>query len=151
MNEELALVLRRCYDFVVRYEDVLALDTHDATAAYAGKVIVDGARADAGQAGQGIWPIVRENDGTIALSLINLLGLESPEWNGSLPIDPPVRENLMLRFYTDRSPERIWWATPDDDNLAARVLDFDTEEDEGGTYVTFRVPWLSWWDLIVLE
>ncbi len=151
MSDELALVLRRYYDFVVRYENVLALDTHDATPTYAGKVIVEGVNTDAKQADDKIWPIVRENDGTIALSLINLLGLKSPEWNGLLPADPPRQENLALRFYTDRSPGRIWWATPDEDNLAARVLDFNTEKDERGTYVTFRVPWLTWWDLIVLE
>jgi dextranase len=151
MNDELALVLRRYYDFVVRYEDVLALDARDATPAYARKVIVEGVRTDARQTDQEIWPIVRENDSAIALSLINVMGLESPEWNGSFLTDPPLQENLVLRFYTDRSPGRIWWATPDDDNLAARVLDFNTEKDERGRYVTFRVPWLSWWDLIVLE
>jgi dextranase len=151
MSDELALVLRRYYDFVVRYETVLALDTHDATPTYAGKMIIEGVNTDAKQADDKIWFIVRENDSSIALSLINLLGLKSPEWNGLLPADPPRQENLALRFYTDRSPGRIWWATPDDDNLAARVLDFNTEKDERGTYVTFRAPWLTWWDLIILE
>ncbi|MDY7076174.1 MAG: glycoside hydrolase family 66 protein [Chloroflexota bacterium] len=151
MGDKLALVLQRYYDFGVRYENVLALDTHDATPAYAGKVSVEGINTDAGRAYNKIWPIVRENDDTIALSLINLLGLESPEWNSLLLADPPCQEDLVLRFYTECSPGRVWWATPDDDNLAVRELEFSIEQDKGEIYVTFCIPRLSWWDLIVLD
>jgi dextranase len=151
MSDELALVIQRYYDFIVRYENVLALDTHDATLAREGKVIIEGINTDARRTHNKVWPIVRENDDSIALSLINLLDLESPEWSGLLLADPPSQKDLVLRFYTERSPGRVWWATPDDDSLAARELEFSIEQDKGEIYVTFCVPWLTWWDLIVLE
>ena len=151
MSGELAEVIRRYYDFAVRYENVLVLDTHDATSAYAGKVIVEGINTGAERAYNKIWPIVREGDGIIGLSLINLLELRSPEWNGLLLADPPVQENLVVRLYTDRPIQRVWWASPDVENSQAQALDFSIGSDEGGTYVTFRVPSLVYWELIVLE
>jgi len=151
ISADLAQVIRRYYDFAVRYENVLAVDTRDATSAYAGKVVVEGINTDAERAYNKIWPIVREGDDAIALNLINLLELGSPEWNGLLLADPSVQEGLAVRFYTDRLVTRVWWATPDDDNPASRVLEFSTGRDDNGIYVAFRVPSLAYWDLIVLE
>ncbi|MBC7249534.1 MAG: hypothetical protein H5T62_04555 [Anaerolineae bacterium] len=152
MNNELAEVMRRYYDFAVRYENVLALDTHDATAAYQGKVIVEGINSDAERAYNKIWPIVREKgDEFIALNLINLLELGSPEWNGLLLTDPPLQENLQVRLYTERPVSHVWWATPDDDNPASQVLDFSRGRDGKGEYIAFQVPSLAYWDLIVLD
>jgi dextranase len=159
MGDGLAGVIRRYYDFAVRYENVLALDTRDATPAFQGKVIVEGfstgaSRTDtqAGRTtGTRVWPIVREREGTIGLSLINLLGLHSPEWDGQLEADPPLQRDLLLRLYTAVPVRRVWWATPDGDSPAGQVLDFSTGRDRTGTYATVRVPRLAYWDLIVLE
>jgi dextranase len=151
MDDELARVIQRYYDFIVRYENVLALDTHDATPAYEGKVIVEGVNTDAKRAYNKVWPIVRQSDNSLALSLVNLLDLGSPEWNGLLLADPPPQRDLVVRLYTERPVRRLWWATPDDDDPAGRPLEFSVEKDTGGTYVTFQIPELTWWDLIVLE
>ena len=151
MSDPLARVIRRTYDFAVRYENILALNTCDATSAFEGKVIIEGVSTEAQRSHNKIWPIVREGDDAIALSLINLLELSSPEWNSELLADPPLQEDLVVRVYVERPVRRVWWATPDDSDPAGRVLAFSTGRDSGGPYVTFRLPSLAYWDLVVLE
>jgi len=151
MSDPLARVIRRIYDFAVRYENVLALNTRDATAAIEGKVVVEGISSEAQRSHNKIWPIVREGDEAIALSLINLLQLSSPAWNGELLADPPPQEDLVVRIYPRRPVRRGWWATPDEGDPAGRVLAFSTGRDSEGSYVTFRLPSLVCWDLVVLE
>lgn len=151
MDGELSAVLRRYYDFAVRYENILALDTHDATSAYEGKVIIEGIDADVERTCDKIWPVVREGDDATGLNLINLLEIGSPEWNELLLADPPVQEDLAVRLYTDHQVSRVWWATPDGDNIASQALEISVGRDGRGIYVAFRVPSLLYWDLIVLE
>ncbi|MFW6136249.1 MAG: glycoside hydrolase family 66 protein, partial [Chloroflexota bacterium] len=151
MSRALQRVMRRSYDFAVRYENILSLDTRDVTSAYAGKVLVDGVDpADEGPCNT-IWPIVRESDRAIALNLINLLGVQSPEWDDPLPDDPLAREDLAVRLYIDRLVTQVWWATPDGHDPAAQPLAFSRGRDTAGPYVSFRVPSLRYWDFIVLE
>jgi dextranase len=151
MDDELARVTRRIYDFAVRYENVLALNTCDATPAYEGNVIIEGLNTDARATCDKVWPIVREGKGAIGLSLINLLELSSPEWTGWLDADPPVQKDLAVRLYTERPVRRVWWATPDDGKSAGQVEAFSTGRDRGRAYARFRLPSLAYWDLIVLE
>ena len=151
LSEELQRIMRSTYDFAVRYQNVLSLSTRDATSAYAGRVLVDGVNL----AGEGswnmIWPIVRESDHAVAVSLVNLPRARSLEWAQALPGDPPLQEDLAVRLFTDQPVERIWWATPDGDDPAAQPLTVTRGSEEAGAYVAFRVPSLLYWDLIVVE
>jgi dextranase len=151
MGDELARVMRRYYDFAVRYENVLALDSHDATAAYRGKLHVEGAQTGDGQGGNQIWFIVRRRGGRIGISLINLLGLESPRWDRSLEADPVPQRDLRLRLATPGPVRRVWWATPDGDDPAGHELAFSQGREGGQPLVTMNVPWLAYWSLIVVE
>jgi dextranase len=151
MSDDLRDIIRHTYDFAVRYENVLAVGTRDATPAYADRVSVDEMGPAADLASNKIWPIVRECNHAIALNLVNLLGVESPEWNRALLTDPPVQEDLVVRLHTDRPATRVWWATPDGDNPTGRPLEFRRGRDEAGNYISFRVPSLVYWDLIIVE
>jgi dextranase len=151
MDDELVRVTRRIYDFAVRYENILALNTRDATAAYEQDVIVEGLSTDARAACDTIWPIVREGQGAIGLSLINLLELSSPEWTSPLEADPPALRDLVVRLRTDRPVGRVWWATPDGGQPSGQVLPFRTGQGRGHTHTSFRLPSLAYWSLILLE
>jgi dextranase len=151
MDDELVRVTRRIYDFAVRYENILALNTRDATSAYEQNVIVEGLNTDAQATYDKIWPIVREGQGAIGLSLINLLELSSPEWTSPLEADPPALRDLVVRLRTDRPVGRVWWATPDEALPTGQVLAFSTGQDRGHAYTRFRLPSLAYWSLIVLE
>jgi dextranase len=151
MDDELARVTRRIYDFAVRYGNILALNTRDVTPAYEQNVIVEGLNTDARATCDKIWPIVREGQGAIGLSLINLLELSSPEWTGWLEADPPALRDLVVRLRTDRPVGRVWWATPDGGQPSGKVLPFRKGQDRGHAYTSFRLPSLAYWSLIVLE
>ena len=151
MNDELARVTRCIYDFAVRYENVLALNTCDATPAYEESVIVEGLNTDVHTTCDKIWPIVREGEAAIGLSLINLLELNSAEWTDWLEADPPVLKDHVVRIYTDRPVGRVWWATPDNGKPAGQVLAVHRGQDRGQAYISFRLPSLAYWDLVVLE
>ncbi|MFN2240834.1 MAG: glycoside hydrolase family 66 protein [Anaerolineae bacterium] len=151
MSDDLSTVIRRYYDFAVRYENILALDTRDATPAFEGRVAVEGLNTDAERLYNKVWPIVREGADAIGLSLINLLELDSPEWVGALTTGPLVQRDLLVRVSTGRPVRRVWWATADGDSPAAQDLEFSTETSGDCPCVSFRVPWLAYWHLIVLE
>ncbi len=154
MSGELATILRRYYDFAVRYENVLSQGTRDTTVRRAERVAIEGNGLqimDAERTCRKMWVITREGDGYETISLINLLDVTSLEWSEPLMKDPAPLTNLRVRYYTDRPIQRVWWASPDVENPQAQMLDFSVESDEGGAYVTFGVPLLVYWDLLVLE
>ncbi len=151
MSDELAEVIRRYYDFAVRYENVLALGTHDVTSIYESQVTIEGVSTDAKRAYNKVWPIVREGDGVIGLSLINLLDIVSPEWNGLLLADPTPLDELRVRYQTEQNVERVWLASPDFASPQAMFLDFEPGRDAHGSYIEFTTPRLEYWDLIVIE
>jgi dextranase len=151
MSDELAEVIRRYYDFAVRYENVLALGTHDATSIYESQVTIEGVNTDAKRAYNKVWPIVREGDDVISLSLINLLDIVSPEWNGLLLADPTPLDELRVRYRTKQNVQRVWFVSPDFASPQATFLDFEPGQDSQGSYVEFTIPRLEYWDLIVIE
>lgn len=151
VGDRLAGVLRRYYDFAVRYENVLALHAHDATPDYQGRLRIEGLSTGTGRTGDHIWPIVRQHESTIGLSLINLLGLDSPRWDSPLAADPFLQRDLLLRLYTPHPVTRAWWATPDDDDPVASDLEFSTGREGARAFATLRLPRLAYWSLIVLE
>jgi len=151
MSPELAETMRRYYDFGVRYEDVIGPTTQDATRHYQERVAIEGVSTSPGQRTNKVWPIVRQTGGCTAISLINLVGLKSPEW--ALPIreEPKTLGPLPVRVYAEEDPVRIWLATPDGTDPAALPLAHETGKDESGDYVFFEVPSLQYWSLIVIE
>ena len=154
MSDGLATALRRYYDFVVRYENVLSQGTQDTTVSRAERVVIEGNGlqiTDAERTCRKVWVITREGDGYETISLINLLDVTNPEWNGLQMKGPAPLTGLRVRYYTDRPIQRVWWASPDADCPQAQPLDIIAGSDIGGSFVTFVVPSLTYWDLIVLE
>jgi dextranase len=154
VNERLSLALHRYYDFTVRYQDVIGPRTEDATKKFSGNIkvrnlatgIVINTAVNAVK--NKVWPIVRSGDGFIAINLINLLGLEAPEWKepiGSAPITLGAAEVRIDDL--EQVASRIWLASPDRDDLSAQQLNF---EQNNGSLI-FEIPSLLYWDLVVIE
>lgn len=151
MGAGLTRTLSAYYDFAVRYENVLALDTSDATEAWSGRVIVDGSSIGEQEAREVVWPIVRAGDGFTAISLINLLGLASDHWTDPLPGTPTPLGPLVVKIYIDQPVSRIWWASPDGDSSQAIPASAQTRRDARGNYLSLALPGLAWWTLIILD
>jgi dextranase len=147
MGEELAAVTRRYYDFAVRYENVLAAGTTDTTREVAARLSIQGIETDPASVCRKVWPIARRGQGFEAISLINLLGVEEPQWTGSLRTDPTPVEELLVRYQAQRGVHRLWWASPDFASPEVAVLPFESQ----ASGISFAVPRLAYWDLIVIE
>ncbi|HLF27490.1 MAG TPA: glycoside hydrolase family 66 protein [Anaerolineae bacterium] len=151
MSPALIPMLRAYYDFAVRYENVLALDTCDATPAWSGRVIIEGVSTDWQQDRDAVWPIVRAGDGITAISLINLIGLASAHWTEPLPGAPTPLSPLTVKVYVDRPAVRAWWASPDGDSSRAALVAPQVQSDARGDYLDIALAGLMYWTLIVLE
>jgi dextranase len=151
MRTALSETLRAYYDFAVRYENVLALNTWDVSPEWTGCVIIEDVATDWQQARDVVWPIVRSGAGFTAISLINLLGLASAHWTDPLPGAPTRLGPLAVKVYADRPVARAWWASPDGDSSQAVPASAQTGRDTRGNYLSLALPGLAWWTLIILE
>jgi dextranase len=151
LGEDLREVLRRYYDFAVRYENVLALGTWDSTDEGARRVLIEGINTDPEGACGKVWIIARQSESFETISLINLSNIPCPEWNSLLLTAPTLLNELRVRYYTEREVKRVWLASPDFANSQALLLEFKPGWDIRGNHVEFTVPRLEYWDLIVIE
>lgn len=144
----LADVLRRYYELTIRYQDFIGPRSEDATQAYRGRIEMKGISTSASQMADKVWPIVRESAGFTAISLINLLGLDSPEWNKPLEVAPQPLGTAQVRIEdVPESPTAVWIASPDWEDISLRKIPFSFGD--GG--LTVEIPSLYYWDLILLE
>ncbi|MGH2388498.1 MAG: glycoside hydrolase family 66 protein, partial [Chloroflexota bacterium] len=145
-----AAVMRRYYDFVVRYENVLSdrrlvtAPRDDETAA----VEITGRRGSPiGIAGM-IWTIRRSMPGFRTLSLINLSDAEDTLWNAP---KPPVRalEHLAVSFQVGARVTSLFIADPDRSHPIPIQTAFTSAGEGAATRIRFEVPRLEYWTLVV--
>jgi len=154
VSEELSPILHRYYDFTVRYQDVIGPRTTDAMMEYSGKVFVK--RLDTGEVintaanavKNKVWPIVRAGEGFTTISLINMLGLDDPEWKKSIESSPTELGLLEVRIEdVEKEVLNVWFASPDGDDLSGKQVQFKKENNT----LVVELPSLFYWDMIVIE
>jgi dextranase len=151
MDDGLAKVMRRYYDFAVRYENVLSIETRNSTESVKESLVIEDVHLEYGEVNKRAWAIARQGEGFHAINLINLSGLTTLEWNGSLLADPTPLDELRVRFYTEDEVKSVWFASPDSMNPQARALSFDKHSDIQGSHIVFTIPRLEFWNLVVVE
>ncbi len=151
MNETMQNVMQRLYDFVVRYEEVLALDTRNATGERAEALTMAGIDTQSYSSQDKVGVIVRQGQDFETFSLINLMGIDHDRWDTALTQGPDPLVDLAVQLHTDRPIARIWWASPDGDTLAPHPVELAAGTDSAGPYVTFTLPRLDYWTMIVVE
>jgi dextranase len=141
-------LLDRFYDFVVRYENVLSVNT--VAAAYERTTAVDlGAIRTRGiRAKDRVVPIVRAGAGFEVFNLINFVGVDASDWNEQTTIPPTALDNLAVGIPVTRSVRRVWTASPDEaGTMEAQPLPFTVVDG----VLRLTLPRLSYWSMIVLE
>jgi dextranase len=152
MSSDLAAVMRTYYDFMVRYQDVIGPRTSDVSKEVQGSIEIEGSTTDHRLHKDVVWPIARRGDGFLAISLINLQGITSPEW--AKAIDEPPKSLGPTRAWIwglDRGVSRLWLADPDSGDPRPKDLCFELYEDDEGYGVSFPIPSLTYWGLVVIE
>jgi len=152
MAPSLAEAMRRYYDFAVRYQDVIGPRTRDSTQNHLYRIEMDGVSTRPNTLTDKVWPIVREGDGFSAINFINLLDVEKPEWTSPVKDPPtPLGVTSVKVFDVDREISNIWFASPDLDDPSPQMLEYTQGFEESKNVLVFRIPSLSYWDLVVIE
>jgi dextranase len=141
--------LRRYYDFLTAYENVLRYQVTPASAL----AVVQGYPSDPDGVPNTIWTIARQKKDQTIVHFINLLGSDDPRWrdiNANRP-DAPLLSNVGVRIYCDARIASAEWATPDMDDGRLHPLDFQAGNQGGRAYVDIVLPSLKYWDMILLH
>jgi dextranase len=140
-------VLSRYYDFMVRYENVLSLGTTDVTDSRAKALTIADVRTQSLRSRDRVAVIVRKGQGFETFNLINLLGLDTPNWDEPLNTTPTPVTDLQVTVDVSRPVARLWAASPDNANLALQAIPFTSANDT----ISFSLPRLDYWSMILVE
>ena len=151
MDAALQDVMRQTYDFLVRYEEVLAVGMADATGERASALTIAGVETRGLRSRDRVAVIVRQGPDREAFSLVNLVGIDTGQWSTPIHVGPAPLRALAVQIRTDRPVTRAWWASPDGGDLSAQPLNLMSGRDADGPFVSLALPTLDYWSLIVLE
>lgn len=151
IDDTLTAALRNYYSFFVAYENYLrdAAWKDVLLRTYINdKAAAMDAREDA------IWVTTKENnEGEQVISFINLKGVDSLEWvdNYGEQKEPEKQEDLAVLQHIKIMPEHIYLASPDIQEGIMTELSFEVGEDSEGSYVTFTMPELNYWNMVIIK
>lgn len=148
MRDDLKLAMVNYYDFLTAYENLLRSGgTFNNPAITAGD----------NQLKLNFWPpqsgqvsVVGKDMGSRQIiHLINMANTNSLNWRDNMGTQTtPIKiSNARFNFNTAKPVKRIWTASPDVDGGASKEIAFT----QNGNAVTFTLPSLWYWDMVVVE
>ena len=96
-----------------------------------------------------ITTIAKKVDNRNVIHLINFLDADNLSWrdmNGTMP-EPRLKQSLSMKLKASEKVNKVWVASPDIHGGAMQELTFVQKDG----FVTFTVPSLKYWTMIVLE
>lgn len=148
MDDSTRAAVRRMYDFITAYENLL----RDGLVPAERTLRIDDTKVSADGLADTVWYFVKSGDAGEVLHLLNLTGTDT-DWRDANQKKkvPEMLENKRVYLYTEKVPDKVLWGTPDGDDLALKELDFELFRDENGSCVSFVLPELNYWDMIFLR
>lgn len=155
-SEEFAEKLRKYYDFIVKYEELLydfnvidttMVNTGGINEEYAFKGVNTSPKAEANS----IWTLIKEKPGYKIISLVNFDGIEDMNWNVPKEKLSSRVKDIEVSVLTCNEIKGVYLASPDFNEGKALKLDFQYEKGEQGNKIKFIVPELEVWDLVYIE
>ena len=148
INEADQVLFGRYYDFLVRYENVLSIQTHAGSTEREHAVNIGDTRTHGIRAKDRVVPIVRIGTNFETFNLINFLGIDESNWNAPTKIPPIPFTDLAVSIQISRPVSQVWVASPDTTtSMNAELLPFTTE----GNELKVQLPHLDYWSMIVVE
>lgn len=148
MDGELTWDVRRLYDFLVAYENLL----RDGQRPVERRVTLKGVSLSTDGKSDTVWYFAKADGGTEVYHFLNLTGTDNG-WRDEKQTKPAPRalRNVATRLYTDFPASAVYLASPDEENLSPRRLPFSVGHDETGTYLELVQPALAYWNMIFLR
>lgn len=148
MRDDLKRILIYYYDFLVAYQNLL----RDGGAFNAPALVSADNRIQLtnwpAQSGK-VAVVGKEVGNNQVIQLLNFTNAKTMQWRDNNGVQPaPVSvEQLQFRFTPTKPVARVWFASPDFSNGASREIDFTS----AGNQISFSVPGLQYWSMIVIE
>jgi len=149
MSLELKQRLRRYYDFLVAYQNLLRDNVSPAMA----RIEIDQVKTSSLGMKDAVWYFGKEKDNYQIFHLINVLG-NDVDWRDDEQdkIAPQILENVEVKIYINDDVKKVLLASPDNFEGLTLSLDFKNEiSNDGEKYISFILPSLEYWDMIILE
>jgi dextranase len=133
LSSDLKSILRRYYDFVVRYGELLG-----PTAGLVENITVT--------MPPGVWVSVRSCSAWLVLSVVNMSGLGDPRWDEELSTPTPLTD-VLVKMGLIQCIRQVWWASPDQADMGLVPLPWNVDN----LTVSITLPKLDHWAMIALE
>lgn len=148
MPDDLKAAMINYYDFLTGYENLLrdgGTFNSPAVASADSKVKFNNWPPQLGQVS-----VIGKDLGTKqVIHLVNFTNANSLAWRDAdgKEVKPVTVTNPQFTFSTSKTVAKVWVASPDFNNGASQTLSFT----QSGGQVTFTVPSLQYWDMVVVE
>lgn len=154
--------LRRYYDFIVMYRDLLfSPELDDWTDAFTGginaelKFVCDGGdvRFSTDAETGTVWTLAKEKRDAYVIHLINLKGLDNDVWHAPKLRSPEPVTGLRLSVEVVDRIESVFAASPDGSSIRHLPLAYEWERREGedGRYVRMQLPRVDYWTVVCIR
>ncbi len=143
------------YNFLTAYENLLRDGQSDTTqiVSIAGQTVASSATPNS------IWAFTKSDSTHEILHLINLSGENSTDWQTgacegciytSPHPTPTAATNLTVKYYNINPIQSVSLASPDISGGTSATLAFTNGSDSSGSYITFTIPSLQYWDMVYM-
>lgn len=147
--------MRRYYDFIVRYGEILFDGTlRDVSMTHSGGDNLEyqfkNGRFSPYAQPERVWTVIRESHERKVLNFINLTGNGEDFWNkGKQP--PVLQHDIQICAEILKQPKAVYWACPDGEDGKPKLLPYRVEEGQRGKVLETCLPELRFWSMIVIE
>nr|WP_269144073.1 glycoside hydrolase family 66 protein [Clostridium guangxiense] len=156
VSESFSQKLRKYYDFIVRYEELLfdfniVDDSMTYTGGINGEYVFNGCEASPKAERDKVWTLIKEKPGYKIINLVNFAGYQNMGWNEGKANLPYKIEDIEVTALVVENVKGVYVASPDYETNKAQKLEYECILHEQGKAIKFKVPTLKVWDLIYIE
>ncbi|MCF8259399.1 MAG: T9SS type A sorting domain-containing protein [Melioribacteraceae bacterium] len=147
MSKTLQSALINYYDFSVAYQNLLRdnVETNDYTLESDTTILFTDWPPAQGQ----VWAFPRKKDNRYIFHLINFVDAPTMDWvdDNAAQITPSLIQNIPVHTEIDEQATKVWIASPD----FLEAVPVEVPFEQNGKTVSFSVPDLKYWTMVVIE
>ncbi|MCT4596461.1 MAG: glycoside hydrolase family 66 protein [Vallitalea sp.] len=152
MNDNIANVMRKYYDFIVRYSDIFfdqSLIDVTMTHCYGDNMEYqfEGNEFSATADSNKIWTIIKENNCRKVISLINLLGNDI-NWNKG-KVKPNEASKIEIKMQLERNVKNVYIISPE--NAKPQEIEFEIISNIRENILVLKLCKIDLWTVIVVN
>lgn len=149
MNEELKRRMKKLYDFIVAYENLL----RDGQVETDNTIEISDYPTSIKGDPEAIWTFCKQDEQYEIIQMINLLGVSTNDWRASHgeKETPTKVSDVKVTYYYTHPIKEVYMASPDVEGGRTKQLTFTKGENDYGPYIEFTVPSLEYWNMVYMK